>query len=154
MYVIDHNGEKRGVMDTDDAIALAESLGYDLVEVSPNGNPPVAKIVDYGKMQYEQAKQDRKNKAKAKTTETKGIRLTMGIGDHDMMIRVNQAQKFLDKGHKVKIELQMRGRQKAHPEVAKEKIEQFLDLLEREFNLEQPVIRQGGRFQATISVKK
>lgn len=141
-------------MPTSAAIKLAEEAGLDLVEVSPNADPPVAKIVDFGKLQYEKEKQDRKNKSQKKVGETKGIRLTVKIGEHDMMVRVKAGQKFLDKGNKLKIELQLRGREKAHPELAGKVIEHYIELLEREVNIEQPVKRQGGRFSSIVSPKR
>lgn len=155
VFLIDEAGEKRGVMSTDDAQALAEQAGLDLVEVAPNARPPVAKIMDYGKLRYEEERQQRKGKGKAKKAgELKGIRLTVKIGDHDMMTRVKSGQKFLDQGHKLKIELQLRGREKAHPERAGQVIERYIELLEREVNIEQPVKRQGGRFSSIVSNKK
>lgn len=144
-------------MPTRDALARAQSAGLDLVEVSPKAEPPVVKIIDFGKLQYEQEKQLRKSRSQAKKGgggEIKGIRLTMKISEHDMMVRVKSGQKFLDKGNKLKVELRMRGREKAHPERAQEAIEKFVGLLDREIVLEQPIKRQGGAFSALISLKK
>lgn len=150
--MIDETGVKRGVMPTSQAIALAMAAGLDLVEVSPQANPPVAKIIDFGKLQYEKEKQQRKSKATK--TELKGIRLGVNIGDHDMLVRVGAGQKFLDKGHKIKIELQLRGRQKAHPEVAEKTMKRYLEVLERDVNIEQPIKRMGGRFSMIVSSKR
>lgn len=146
---------QRGVVSTQDALALAQEVQMDLVEVSPLADPPVAKIMDFGRLQYEQNRQIRKAKSLSKRAgEMKGIRLSVTIGDHDMDVRVKNGQKFLDKGYKLKIELQLRGRQKAHPELAKETIERYIKLLERNTVLEQPVKRQGGKFSSIVSCKK
>jgi translation initiation factor IF-3 len=152
VFLIDETGEKRGVMPTSQAIALAQAAGLDLVEVSPQARPPVAKIIDFGKLQYEKEKQQRKSKSTK--TELKGIRLGANIGDHDIQIRAAAGQKFLDKGHKLKIELQLRGRQKAHPEVAEKTMNRYLEVLERDVNIEQPIKRLGGRFSMIVSAKR
>lgn len=153
--LIDQHGQQHGVVPTNQAIRMAEQAGLDLVEVAPLANPPVCKIVDFGKMQYEKEKQERKGKTKGKNraNELKGIRLSVKIGEHDMMTRVKAGQKFLEKGYKVKIELQLRGREKAHPELAKEVIERYIELLDRDIKIEQPVKRQGGRFSSVVANK-
>lgn len=138
-----------------EALRRAESAGLDVVEVAPQAQPPVAKIVNFGKLQYEKEKQERKNRAKTKKGgEIKGIRLTMKIGEHDLMVRVNTGQKFLTKGDKLKIELQLRGRERAHPEIAREVIKKYIQLLEREINVESPTKQIGHRFSAIVSLKK
>lgn len=143
-----------GVVPTGTAIQRALDAALDLVEVAPNAQPPVVKIVDFGKLQYEQEKQDRKNRAKAKRSEVKGIRLTTKIGEHDIMIRVAAGQKFLDKGDRIKIELQMRGREQAHPEIAQEVIAHYMKLLDRAIVVEQPITRLGKRLSAIVGLKK
>lgn len=155
MFLIDENGQKLGVTPTDIAIERAMNLGLDLVEVSPQANPPVAKIIDFGKLLYEQEKQMRKSRSQSKRSgEIKCIRLGAKIGDHDMMVRVNQAKKFFEKGYKVKAELLLRGREKAHPEIGKEVIARFVERLELDVALEQPITREGGKFTALITLKK
>lgn len=155
MFLIDENGQKIGKMPTDIAIERAMNLGLDLVEVSPQANPPVAKIIDFGKLLYEQEKQMRKSRAQSKRAgEIKCIRLGAKIGDHDMMVRVNQAEKFFEKGYKVKAELLLRGREKAHPELGQEVLGTFIQRLTSEVVLEQPIAREGSKFTALITVKK
>lgn len=155
MFLIDENGQKLGITPTDIAIERAQNIGLDLVEVSPQANPPVAKIIDFGKLLYEQEKQLRKSRSQSKRAgEIKCIRLGAKIGDHDMMVRVNQAEKFFEKGYKVKVELLLRGREKAHPEVGKEVVAQFVQLIPSEIMLEQPITREGGKFTALITLKK
>ncbi len=141
-------------MPTQEALQLAQNAGLDLVEVGPKAQPPVCKIVDFGKLQYEQDKQARKNRSASKGGgETKGIRLSVSLGDHDMLTRVKSGQKFLDKRNKLLIEIRLRGREKAHPELGKEMIEKYIELLEREIVVEQPVKRQGGRLTSLVSMK-
>ena len=152
--VIDEKGNQIGVMQTSHALAEAQSRGLDLVEVSPVAKPPVCKIVDYGQLKYEQNKKDRAQKSKQKQAEVKGIRLSVTISDHDLDVRANRAHKFLDKGHKVQIELLLRGRQKAHPEKGKEVIERFLEMLGPEVKVESPTVRKGGKFFTLIGKKK
>lgn len=155
MRLIGHDGTQYGVVDIANALGKAKETNMDLVEVSPLADPPVCKIMDFGRLQYEQDRQQRKAKSMSKKAgEMKGIRLSVTIGEHDMGVRVKNGQKFLDKGHKLKIELQLRGRQKAHPELAKETIERYIELLDRNTVVEQPVKRQGGRFSSIVSLKK
>lgn len=141
-------------METAEALREAQDRGFDLVEVNPTAHPPVCKFVDYGKLLYEQEKQDRKAKSKQKKTELKGLRLTARIGEGDLNIRVAQAQKWLDEGNKVQLQLQLRGREKAHPEQAQKVIDNLLNKLDRAWVFEAKTSQQGGRFNAIISLKK
>lgn len=155
--VIDEKGIMLGVMDTKDAVALAKERNVDLVEVNPTAEPPVAKFLDYGKFQYEKDKEQAKQKKQVKKVEVKGIRLTFRMSDHDRETRVNQTNKFIEKGNKVKIELIMRGRENAYKEQAIEMVNQFIEDLkastEKEINVELAPKKEGGRIQAMISVK-
>jgi translation initiation factor IF-3 len=100
-----------------EALSLAEERELDLVEISPNADPPVAKIVDWGKFNYQRTKQQQKNRKQAKALEMKQIRFGLKISDHDLSIKLNRGRKFLDAGHKVKITLVYRGREQAHKEI-------------------------------------
>lgn len=126
--LISYDGEQVGVVPTSTALSMAEEAGLDLVEISPNTVPPVAKILDWGKYRYEQQKQQAKAKAKQKTTELKGIRLGVKIGEHDLSTKLKNAEKFLIKEDKVKFQLRFRGREIVHKELG-EKI--LLDVAER-----------------------
>lgn len=117
LRVIDEAGAQLGVLSKSEALAKAELAGLDLVEVSPNANPPVAKIVDWGKYNYQKTKQMQKQKKQQKSVDIKQIRLGMRIGDHDLDIKINRARKFLESGHKVKFMLLYRGRENAHKEL-------------------------------------
>ena len=106
-----------GVMKTADAIAEADSQGLDLVEVSPNTDPPVCKILDYGKFKYEAQKKKNEAKKKQKIIEVKEIKLRPNIDEHDYQVKMRNVQKFLDEGDKVKVTMRFRGREMAHQEL-------------------------------------
>jgi len=106
-----------GVMKTADAIAEAEAQGLDLVEVSPNTDPPVCKILDYGKFKYEAQKKKNEAKKKQKIIEVKEIKLRPNIDEHDYQVKMRNVQKFLDEGDKVKVTMRFRGREMAHQEL-------------------------------------
>ena len=106
-----------GVMKTADAIAEADAQGLDLVEVSPNTDPPVCKILDYGKFEYEAQKKKNEAKKKQKIIEVKEIKLRPNIDEHDYQVKMRNVQKFLDEGDKVKVTMRFRGREMAHQEL-------------------------------------
>lgn len=130
--VIDADGEMRGVMTVREGITLAENVGLDLVEISPNADPPVCKVLDYGKYKYEMQKKAAEARKKQKTVEIKEIKLRPNIDDHDFAIKMKSAKSFLQEGDKVKITLRFRGREMAHQEVAQgviSKVRVELDVL-------------------------
>lgn len=104
-------------MDKQEAVQLAEERGLDLVEISPNADPPVCKIIDWGKYNYQRTKQQQKNRQRAKTLDMKQMRFGLKIGQHDLEIKMNKVTKFLEAGHKVKITIFYRGREQAHKEL-------------------------------------
>ncbi len=110
--VIDENGEMKGIMDTRDALRMAEEAKLDLVAVSPNAEPPVCKILDYGKYRYELQKKDKIAKKNQKTMQIREIRLSTFIEDHDIQVKAKTAAKFLNEGDKVKVSLRFRGRER------------------------------------------
>ncbi len=118
-------------MTRSEALAAAEAAGLDLVEISPNADPPVVKIIDWGKYNYQKTKQLQKNKKSAKVTELKQMRVGLKISDHDLEVKNNKVQKFLDQGHKVKYTVRYRGRELAHREIgftlAQKTIDSFND---------------------------
>ncbi len=154
MRVIDAAGEMLGVMTTAEALRLAREKEVDLVEVSPVANPPVCKIIDFGQLKYEANKKERKQRVKQKKTEVKGIRLSTTIGDHDLGVRAKQAKKFLEEGNKVQIELLLRGRQKAHPEIGRDVVLKFMELLLDVAVIESTISLQGGKVSAILMPKK
>lgn len=150
VMVIDANGENRGIMDTAAAILLAQEQESDLVEVSPLAKPPVCKITDYGKLQYKVAKQEQQQKAKQKKVETKGIRIGFRTDKHDLFFKKTQAEKFLGKGNKVRLEIVLRGREKAMQDKAKENLTQFLTSITIPHRFEEEVKRGPMGFTALI----
>lgn len=134
---------------------MAQEKGLDLVEVSPLAQPPVAKIVDYSKLKYQEEKERRKEKAKQKKVETKGIRLSLRISEHDIEVRINRAEKFLNDGDKVKLDMLLRGREFQHKPLAKEIINKFIAAVDQIVPVitEQPLTIQGGRLSAVIAKK-
>ena len=117
MRCIDPDGEQLGVLDTFDAIRKAEDFGLDLVEVQPNVDPPVCKILDYGKFKYEAQKRANEARKKQKIIEVKEIKLRPNIDEHDYQVKMRNVQKFLNAGDKVKVTLRFRGREMAHQEL-------------------------------------
>ena len=117
MRCIDPDGEQLGVLDTFDAIRKAEDFGLDLVEVQPNADPPVCKILDYGKFKYEAQKRANEARKKQKIIEVKEIKLRPNIDEHDYQVKMRNVQKFLTGGDKVKVTLRFRGREMAHQEL-------------------------------------
>ncbi len=158
VLLIDENGEKLGEISIQEALQKAKEADMDLIEVNPKGEPPVAKIGDLGKMKYDQEKKAHKQRQQQKKVEVKGIRLSVRISKHDFDLRVRQGQKFLEKGNKLKVELTLKGREKQHPEKAREMVQSFIAALreDEELNIieEQPLTRQGGKYIIILVNKK
>jgi translation initiation factor IF-3 len=127
--VIDETGNPLGLMKTENALNLAYEKELDLVEVSPNLNPPVCKMMDYGKYLYKIAKQKRQQIAKQKRVEVKSIRLSMRAEKHDLEFKAKNAVKFLSQENKVKIDMILKGREKSHFDFASDKLEKFLNII-------------------------
>jgi len=124
--VIAPDGKQLGVMHPRDALTIAKKLGLDLVEVSATARPPVCRILDYGKYQYELSKKQKESKQNSSTQKIKEIKLRVGIDTHDYMTKVRRAEEFLDKGNKLKITLQFRGREMEHKDLGFEKVKQTI----------------------------
>jgi len=157
LRVIDHLDEKRGVMSTKDALALAQSLGLDLIEIAPQAVPPVAKIMEYGKFQYEQNKKQKKVRAGAKQTETKAIQIKIAAGDHDLALKAKKASEWLKEGHRIKVELFLAGRAKYMEEkFLHERLERVLRLITEEYRIAEPYKKGPKGIMVTIErdVKK
>ncbi len=151
--VIDAEGVNIGVLPTLQAIALAQERGLDLIEVSPKAAPPVCRLENYGSFKYKEEKEKQKQKAKQKKVEVKGIRISLNIGQHDRDVRVEQAKEFFTEGHKVRVEMLLRGRERQHADLARKAITDFVALLGEEIAIEQPITVMGGKF-STIVYKK
>jgi len=149
--LIDETGKPAGEVDSASALRRAEELNLDLVLVGPQANPPVAKILDYGKYKYEEERKDRKNKAK-KTQDIKEIRISYNTGAGDLDVKLKQAQRFLAEGHRLKLRLKLVGREIAFKDKGIEQLDHFRDLLGMEY--EQPIQRQGKQFTVLLKEKK
>lgn len=125
MRLIDQEGKQAGIMVLSEAMRHAERAGLDLVEISPNAVPPVCKIIDYGKFKYQQTKKDKENKKGQHQSKLKEVKMKPNIDTHDLMVKVNRARGFLEKGDKVRVTCMFRGREMAHPEVGKAVVEKF-----------------------------
>ena len=153
--LIDDSGNYQGVVATKDAVRMAREKELILVEISPKETPPVAKIMDYGKFKYEKEKTLQKQRAKQKRIETKGIKLSLRIGKHDIEFRKNQALNFLDEGDKVNVNLMLKGRERQHADLAQNIINNFINLIQenKEIRIEQPLTRQGNQLSIIIAPK-
>ncbi|MCU9806905.1 translation initiation factor IF-3 [Paraclostridium sp. AKS46] len=127
--VLSETGEQLGIMTSRDAQLMANEKNLDLVKISPNANPPVCKLMDYGKYKYEQSRKEKESKKKQKVVTVKEVRLRPGIEENDINTKANNAIKFLKKGDKVKVELRFRGRELGHKDLGKQVMLKFIDLV-------------------------
>jgi translation initiation factor IF-3 len=142
-----------GIMKIEDALALAREQEVDLVEISPNAKPPVVKLLNYDKYRYQQEKLAQDAKKKAKKIMVKGIRLSVRIGEHDLNFKSRQTNEFLSEGNKVKIDVVMRGREQAHPELAFDLIKKFQSLITVPFVLETGPSRMGNTVSIIVGLQ-
>ena len=154
--LIDENENMVGVINVEDAIARAREVDLDLVEVSPDSDPPVCRILDFGKYRYEQSKKEKANRARSKTLEMKEVRLgrSMKIDPHDVAIRLDQARRFLMEGHKVQIVQNFRGREMLHKERGNERMQHVMDTLEDVAKVETPARMAGRRMSMILAPDK
>lgn len=141
VQAIDENGKNLGILDTNKAIILAKERGLDLVEVSSKTQPPICRIIEYGKYQYMQEKKAKKQKAQQRKFEMKEIRIGFTTSVHDLEVKVRKVEEFLKEGHKVKVDIRLRGREKAHGDLAKEKLMAFISMIKFEFRQEEDIRR-------------
>ncbi len=140
-------------MSRQDALKLAEEAGVDLVEISPNADPPVAKIVDWGKYQYQKMKEQQKNRKASKQSELKQMRFGLKIGSGDLEIKLRKIRGFLSEGHKVRIQIFYRGREMAHKELGYEMINKIIGQLEDEAVTEQQPQMAGRNLSVVVRSK-
>lgn len=152
--VISDAGEMIGIMSLSEALRLAEEQELDLVEISPQANPPVCKLIGYDKFRYQQKKLEQAQKKKAKKIEVKTVRLSARIGSHDLQVKAKQADKFLEDGDLIRVELRMRGREQAFATLAEEQIKNFQTLLTKPYRVEVPQKRMGNTISLTIAPSK
>lgn len=136
LRVIGPEGENLGLISTTEALNKAREAGMDLIEISPNANPPVAKITDYGKFIYDENKKQKQSKAKAKTVEVKSLQVKIGTGEHDLALKAKKASEWLAEGNRIKIDLFLPGRTKyLDVNFLKERMERLLKLISVEFKI-------------------
>lgn len=153
LRVIGTSGEQLGIMSRSDALKAAEEAGVDLVEISPNATPPVVKLVDWGKYQYQKMKELQKSKKNSKPTELKQMRFGLKIGSGDLDIKLRKIRGFLEAGHKVRIQIFYRGREMAHKELGYEMIDKIIALLEDDAILEQKPQMAGRNLSIVVRSK-
>lgn len=151
--VIDHNAEMLGVMSLADGIKMAADAGLDLVEVSPNAEPPVCKITNFGKMRYELQKKAADARKKQKVVETKEIKMSINIGKNDFDVKIKHIAKFVEQGDKVKVAVRMKGREITHLDLAKDMMKDIL-LQTEAFAKPEANPRLEGMQMIAILVKK
>lgn len=152
--VVGENGEMLGVMATREAMRIAQEAELDLVKIAPTAQPPVCKIVDYGKYRYELARKDKEAKKKQKIVELKEVRLSPNIEENDLKTKVNSARKFLEKGDKVKITLRFRGREMAHMASSKHILDDVAELLKDIAVIEKPAKVEGRSIAMILAEKR
>lgn len=152
--LIGENGDQLGVVSLSEALLCAEEAGLDLVEISPNAEPPVAKVMDYGKYKYEQEKKIQKARSKQKSREVKGIRLSVKIGKHDFDTKLKRAKEFVEKGHKLSLQLRFKGREMAHKELGEKVLRNFVAELGEEVVVEMEPKFQGRSMSMVVASKK
>ena len=151
LRVIGAQGENLGVIPLSEALAAARRAGTDLIEISPSAVPPVAKVMDYGKFEYERSKKEKAVKAKTKVSETKEIQIKVGTGEHDMDLKAKKAAEWLAEGHRVRAELFLKGRYKAMDEqFLKERLERFVKRIPYAFKIAEPIEKSPKGFAGVI----
>ena len=152
--VVSADGEQLGVMSSRDAMKLAREAELDLVKIAPKAQPPVCKIIDYGKYKYERSRREKEAKKKQKTVEVKEVRMSPNIDANDLNTKVNNAKKFILKGNKVKVTLRFRGREMAHVQQSKHILDDFADMLKDVAQVEKPAKLEGRNMSMVLTVKR
>ncbi|MBP9827126.1 translation initiation factor IF-3 [Candidatus Saccharibacteria bacterium] len=152
--MIGASSEQLGVVTLQVARQHAEAAGLDLVEVAPNANPPVVRIIDWGKYRYEQDKHLQQSRRKQKQVDLKQVRLGLKTDTHDLEVKMKAALKFLNQGHKVRINLRFKGREITHPELGRAVVERFCASLAEESQIEQPITLNGRELSVVLVRKK
>jgi len=152
VMLIDEDGTSLGVQSLFSALQKSREAGLDLVEISPNNNPPVAKIMDFGRFKYEQDKKDKENRSHSKQLEDKEIRLSARIGEHDLQVKAAKAKNLSEKGHKINVSLRMRGRENIFADRAIDVIKKFADL--SEMDLAEEPKKMGNQIRVNLTKRK
>ena len=151
--VLDENNEQLGIMPTRDAIGMAQDRGYDLILVAPQAQPPVCRIMDYGKFKYEKSKRDKEKKNKSAANELKMVRLHPRTGVHDREILTKHSERFLRSGHKVRVVCQFKGRENAYPQLGRDQLDAVANGLEEVATVEGAIVKQGRDMTMMLTPK-
>ena len=143
LRVIDSDGSQLGIMSLRQAMEIAEQKNLDLVKIAPQANPPVCKLIDYGKFRFEQAKREKEARKNQRVVEIKEVRLSLNIDTHDFETKKNHAVRFISEGNKVKASIRFRGREMGHPELGLEIMRRFADAMSEVANVEKPAKLEG-----------
>ncbi len=155
MRVIGADGENIGVVTLQEALRAAQEAELDLIEISPNANPPVAKIMDYGKFLYDQKKKAKEAKSKAHTVEVKNVQVKLATGEHDLGLKAKRASEWLAGGDRVKLELFLRGREKyMDDKFLRERLNRIVNLITEDFQVADPVKKVPKGYAMIIEKKK
>ncbi|MBP9836251.1 MAG: translation initiation factor IF-3 [Candidatus Pacebacteria bacterium] len=151
LRVVGPEGENLGLLTVAEAMKIAEAHSLDLIEISPNANPPVAKIMDFGKFRYQTGRKAREVKAKSHVTETKSVQVKIGTGEHDQQLKAKRTAEWLEEGHRVKIDLFLWGRYKFMEEgFLKERLDRFMKIIPTEYKVADEMKRSPKGFTITI----
>jgi len=154
--VIDKDGKQAGILPIQQALTLAESSNLDLVEIAPTANPPVCKVIDYGKFRYQQTKKERESKKSQHQIKVKEIKVKPNTDEHDLNFKAKHAREFIEKGNMVRVTCMFRGREMAHPEVGRKVVQKIIDELSDIATPDAPPKQMGRNLSVTLmpGVKK
>ena len=153
LRIIGSDGQQLGIMSAKDALNLAEQKNLDLVKIAPQSNPPVCKIMDYGKYRFEQAKREKEARKNQRVVDIKEVRLSLNIDTHDFNTKLNNALKFIKHGDKVKVSIRFRGREMGHPEIGLETMKRFADACSETAVVEKPAKLEGRNMLMFLAPK-
>ena len=153
LRVIDSDGNQLGIMSLPQALEIAEQKNLDLVKIAPQANPPVCKIIDYGKFRFEQAKREKEARRNQRVVEIKEVRLSLNIDTHDFETKKNHALRFISDGNKVKASIRFRGREMGHPELGLEIMRKFSDAMSEVAVVEKPAKLEGRNMLMFLAPK-
>jgi translation initiation factor IF-3 len=151
--LVDEEGRQAGIVQTRDALQRAKDVGLDLIEVAPTAQPPVCRIMDYGKFKYEQSKREREGQKKSKTVELSAIRIRPNIDDHDLLTKLRNGRRFLDDGDKLRIYVMFRSRELSHPERGRKLLERFIAEFGETVVIEKPIGMEGRQMSLVLAPK-
>jgi translation initiation factor IF-3 len=151
--LIDADGNQKGIVPTIQALQMARDAGLDLVEIAPQAQPPVCKLLNYGKYKFELEKKNRESRKHQKQIRIKEIRMQPKIDEHDLEFKTRHIREFLDEGNKVKVTVRFRGRELAHTELGKDVLDKILVMLEDSFIVEKPAQMEGRTMSILLNPK-